>query len=413
MYALLQHDMPLPVGDEAGPARGWGPDIIERGIGPALRGRLLEMHAASFDEEIGGLQLPIKFLDADSVEYSLVMAAGNHPREANRAQLTLDNALALIDPAWGGIYRYSGGGRWDRPHHGKTLGGQAAALKIYSLAYALFREDRYLLAAQRIRDYLHDFLLDGNGFYHGQSDAISGIDPYRYFALGATARLEYGIPPVSRNRPVHENGAAVEALAACYEFCGETTALQLACPAADWLIRECRMENGGFRPAATEHCLRLADTLAAGRAMLQLFRVTGDGRYLELARDAADFIGAWFTCGTGGFMSAITPGRHVYTDPQIDENVSAVRFLNLLSHYCGCPAYRDMAAAAFKYLGRPEVATDRIEASGILLADLELATRPITISIAGPATDTQTRALFCNAMKLPGWYKVIRWGEKA
>ena len=71
------------------------------------RRRLRYMHMQSFDWDQGGLLSPIKFIDRDSVEYSLMAAADGKKNEEKMAKLTLDKAMALIDPIWGGVYQYS------------------------------------------------------------------------------------------------------------------------------------------------------------------------------------------------------------------------------------------------------------------------------------------------------------------
>ena len=63
------------------------------------------MHMQSFDWKRGGLLSPIKFIDRDSVEYSLMIAADGDKNEKRMAKLTLDNAMSLIDPVWGGVYQ--------------------------------------------------------------------------------------------------------------------------------------------------------------------------------------------------------------------------------------------------------------------------------------------------------------------
>jgi len=40
---------------------------------------------------------------------------------AKRAQQTLDAAMALIDPVWGGVFQYSEAGSWSHPHFEKIM----------------------------------------------------------------------------------------------------------------------------------------------------------------------------------------------------------------------------------------------------------------------------------------------------
>ena len=186
------------------------------------RQRLRSMHINSFDHEHGGLQSPVKFIDRDSVEYSLVLAAENDQSEANMATKTLDNAMALLDKEWGGIYQYSTQARWDLPHHKKTMATQAASLRLYSLAYAFFKHTRYLAIAQSIRNYIERFLTSNNGaFYCGQSDSIPGMDARLYFSLNNIERNKFGIPEIDERITSRENGWAIEALATCFEYTGD------------------------------------------------------------------------------------------------------------------------------------------------------------------------------------------------
>ena len=62
----------------------------------ALRAELRARHARAFDDARGGLRTMQKYLDRDSVEWSLVLAAGGDANEAAMARRTLDAARALL-----------------------------------------------------------------------------------------------------------------------------------------------------------------------------------------------------------------------------------------------------------------------------------------------------------------------------
>ena len=71
--------------------------------------------------------------------------------------ILLDNAIALIDPIWGGVYQYSTLSKWDVPHYRKTMAAQAGHLRLYSLAYGYLQSDSYLNATKLIRNYIKNF----------------------------------------------------------------------------------------------------------------------------------------------------------------------------------------------------------------------------------------------------------------
>ena len=141
MHALLKSSNEAPITIER------QLNLIKQ-LNPVLsnecRRRLRYMHMRSFDWEQGGLLSTVKFIDRDSVEYSLVVAADHEKSEARMARLTLDNAISLLDPVWGGVYQYSTQGKWDMPHYRKTIAAQAGHLRLYSLAYAQLKLEHYL-----------------------------------------------------------------------------------------------------------------------------------------------------------------------------------------------------------------------------------------------------------------------------
>ena len=67
----------------------------------AQRADLLLRHQSAYDDVLGGLRIPQKYLERDSVEYDLLQV--DDPAARRRAKQTLTAAQALIDPAWGGM----------------------------------------------------------------------------------------------------------------------------------------------------------------------------------------------------------------------------------------------------------------------------------------------------------------------
>ncbi len=407
MHALLKSSNQTPITIER------QLKLIEQ-VNPILshecRRRLRYMHMRSFDWEQGGLLSTVKFVDRDSVEYSLVVAADHEMSEARMARLTLDNAMSLVDPVWGGVYQYSTQGKWDVPHYRKTIAAQAGHLRIYSLAYAQLKFDHYLNVTNSILSYVKKFMTsDVGAFYAGQADSIAGINPKQFYSLNETQRQIIGIPDIDRRILTRENGWMIEALATHYEYCGSQQSLTMAIKAAEWINEHCRRVSGAYLTnIMTSSPMHLSDTLAMARAMLQLYRATFDKKYLNYACDSAEFIQKNFKNELCGYNTRLVSKNDTAPPRQIDENISLTRFVNLLSFYVDKPLFKKMTKQGLRYCCIPEVATARMEEAGILLIDREILTTPLTINIDGNKNNPIVNEFINIAHRQEGWYKLLK-----
>jgi uncharacterized protein YyaL (SSP411 family) len=386
----------------------------------ALRDELQKRFDSNYDEKEGGWGTIHKYLDWDAIELSMNRARTGDKVAEHRARQTLDGALKLIDPVWGGIYQYSTDDDWEHPHFEKIMQFQAAAIRAYALAYATWNDPAYLKAAQDVRRFLVNFLTSPDGGYLTSQDAdlVEGEHSASYFALDDAGRRKLGVPRIDRHIYSRENGWAVEAMATLYDSTSNTDALADATLAAEWIIAHRAIEGGGFRH--DEHDATgpyLGDTLAMGRAFLALYESTADRAWLDRAQAAADFMTKHFTSAGGapGFVPAeVSPGSPLAPHQELDENVSAARFLNLLSRYTGKPDDKAGAESAMRYLATPQIAESRGPwVAGILLAGAELSSEPLHLTVVGSKSDSSAGDLFREARRCPVTYKRVEWWDPA
>src|SRR5277367_1918224 len=381
-----------------------------------LRRQLTKNYLAGYDQAHGSWGSDQKYLDWDSVEYSMMLARVNHDAQAERmARQTLTEQLHLLDPAWGGVYQYSTGGDWNSPHFEKIMQMQAENLRIYSLAYSQWHDPAYLHAAQEIRRYLATFLTSPEGAFYTSQDAdlIEGKHSAEYFALDDAARRKLSIPRVDKHIYSRENGWAINALVALYDATGDAAVLNDATRAANWVLANRALPGGGFRHNEKDSAGPfLGDTIAMARAFLALYGATGDRAWLAHAEAAMNFADKNFRdANSAGFLTTKTPTDHAYTPhPQRDENVLVARTANLLFHYTGDAHYEDLAKHAMKYLAADPI-VHRLPASSALLADLELNRAPLHLTVVGRKDDPASQSLFQAALRYPSSYKRVEWWD--
>ncbi|MGH8460189.1 MAG: thioredoxin domain-containing protein [Stenotrophobium sp.] len=384
---------------------------------PALRATLSKDFIAQYDTKFGSWGFSQKFLDWDSVEYALVQAQAGDDTARRMAQQTLTAELALLDPAWGGVYQYSTDGDWQHAHFEKIMSMQANNLRIYALASMQWHDPADLHAALAIRRYLKDFLTSPDGAFYTSQDAdlVDGQHSADYFKLDDAARRKLGIPRVDKHIYARENGWAIEAVATLYAATGDNTDLQAALKAAHWVITHRSLPGNGFRHDAKDAAgPYLGDTLAMGRAFLQLYAVTADRDWLVRAQHAADFISQQFAMPDGaGYATASQKHKQGYVpQPLRDENAALARFANLLFYYTGKPVDQQMAKTALRYLAAPAIA-ERFPAATVLLVDHELSREPVHLTVVGAKSDATARALFEIARSYPSAYKRVEWWARS
>src|SRR6266478_4186274 len=135
------------------------------------RAELTKNFDESYEDKIGGWGDRQKYIDADSMDYAMSRAEAGDTTAVKRTRQTLDAAIKLVDPGWGGVFQYSEAGSWTRPHFEKIMSFQAQYLRHYSQAYALWKDPKYLAAARDIERYLVAFLLNADGACHVSQDA--------------------------------------------------------------------------------------------------------------------------------------------------------------------------------------------------------------------------------------------------
>lgn len=383
----------------------------------SLRRKLHERHRQAHDEALGGLDIMQKFVDRDSVEYAMTLAATGDGDEAERARRTLDAALALIDPVWGGAYQYSTGGDWKTPHFEKIMRTQAGMMRVYARAYAQFGDPAYLRAVRDIRRYLLSFLRDpsSGAFYVSQdADLIPGRKAEDYFAMGDQARRARGIPAIDKSRYALHNGLAVHALVHDYAYTGDDAALDAARRAARWVLAERSLPGGGFHHGPEQdRGPFLGDSLHMGRALLALYEATGERAWLARSVVAADFVIDRFRREGSGFRGGVSDGTPIDALPDLDENVAAARWLNRLGHFTGDPEHEKAARHAMRYLSTPEIALSRMTDAGILLADREIGSAPLHLTVVGPKSETVTQSLLQTALGTPHSYRRVELWDPA
>ena len=384
-------------------------------LAPQLRAELVKDYLAGYDAKQGGWGFDQKFLDWDSVEYAMDLAARGDTRAGAMARQTLTAQLQLVDPVWGGVYQYSTDGVWTKPHFEKIMSMQAENLGIYAQAYAQWNDPAYLRAAEAIHQFLKTFLTSPEGAFYTSQDAdlIAGQHSGEYFRLDDNSRRKLGVPRVDKHIYARENGWAITSLASLYAVTGDEQILQEAVRSADWVTRHRQMPGGGFHHGANDLAGPfLGDSISMARAYLALYGVTGDRKWLANAERSIQYVSRTFSSNANaGFVTAVTPTDRAYRPhPQRDENVAVARVANQLFHSTGNQRYRKVSEAAMRYLAAAPVAT-RLPVASVLLADYEFGRPPLHLTVVGGKDDPAAKKLYLAAMRYPALYKRLEWWD--
>jgi hypothetical protein len=343
-----------------------------------------------YDEEQGGWGRTQKAPIAEDNAWALDRARAGDRVMRERVLFTLDKQRAIVDPVWGGIYQYSVGSDWTRPHFEKLMPFEAGALGNYAEAYALAGDAKDLATAQAIRRYMDAFLTSKEGGFYATQDAdlnahdakrpfMSGHD---YYALDDAHRRTLGIPRVDAHEYARENGLAIAAYVTLYQAtcakgpaaCDEP-ALASAERAAARVLATHLSPKGGVAHDATPdaHVLYLADNATFAWGLIRLHEATHDEAYLDAAQRIADFmLKELVDPESGGFFSSSADpdaaGVFAHRRVSFEDNVMAIRALARLARV-GPEGRREGERAAIDRALRAVARPEQIAARGRMVGE--------------------------------------------
>jgi uncharacterized protein YyaL (SSP411 family) len=105
-------------------------------------------------------------------------------------------------------------------------------------------------------------------------------------------RRKLGISRIDTHIYARENNWAIKGITYLYMATGNTSYLNQAITAANWVIKNRSFNDGGFSHDNISQNTQtyLGDTLAMGEAFLALYQATTDKKYLQLSQTGLDFI---------------------------------------------------------------------------------------------------------------------------
>jgi uncharacterized protein len=387
------------------------------------RESLIQTVDSLYDIANAGWGTEHKYLDTSAIEWSFATLDAGNQLALTKTRRTLDANLKLIDPLWGGVYQYSDEIDWKSPHFEKLLSFQADDLRLYSEAYSRWHRKTDLDAAQKLYGYLTKFLSapDG-GFYVSQDADVSiKVTGREFYSKDDSGRRALGMPRVDTHEYSRETGWAIRALCKYFDVTGDASALSRAESAASWAQSTRRADGGGFshdveRGTKASGGRYLDDNVSMAQAFVALYRSTGNRDWLRAAVTTVDFIEAKFRDPRAGYIASVPVpnSRGVFREPVRDvaQNAALVRTANMIQHYTAAQRPLDIARHGMKFLsGFAAAASDQFRPD-ILLADHELATAPIHITVVGGKNDPSAQALHSAALTYPDDYLQVDWWDR-
>ena len=186
-----------------------------------IKQTLKERFYESLDIEIGAYDMSQKYVAYEPFELALALNKEN--KATTWLKNTMEGALKLCDPVWGGVYQYSTNNDWNHIHFEKLLDRQARYIKMFALYYGKTKDQRFLDAALQTYAYCERFLSQKNDLYDNAQDAdlIPGEHSEWYYDLPEKERLKHGLPSIDTNTYTVNNAKLAEAYLLLWAASGE------------------------------------------------------------------------------------------------------------------------------------------------------------------------------------------------
>jgi uncharacterized protein YyaL (SSP411 family) len=403
---------------------------------PSMASHSVDMMKKEFDYVNGGFRDHPKFFEPEAIQMALTYGFFEHDVELiNMGLTTLEKQVALLDPVWGGFYRYAEQADWSQPHFEKMLAVQAQNLHNYVRAYQFTGNTEFKHFAWRIIDFVERFLTDPQTgqFFESQDadvrdqDGKTLVSGAEYFSWEMIHRKAKGMPLVDRRIYTGSNADMAWAYLHAAQVLGKSELKDRAINVLKRMVKERFDKEKGVAHGTIKDSLQLygmlSDHIRLGLALVEAFRTTEDFLFLQEAEALAQTTQELLedVNGAGFFDRPPSPNNlgllNVPTKPA-RENIQAVRWYLDLFHLTSKDEYRSTAERTLQsVVGTPQP----LPVALIGLAVDEWFRPPVHIAIVGMPDDAGTKALWDEARRLYCPRKMVKmfdpqqgtmkWGE--
>ena len=295
------------------------------------------------DRVHGGYGHGRKYIHSDANDFLLSRyGAAKNSDYLDHVCLTLDRMREspIHDREEGGYYRTASGEDWSGPHREKLLADQAGILNNCLGVFEITKNPTYARMGEGIIDYLNNRLLDScSGTYFGCEDFIRSEDKDASSRAGYFSILDDCIY-------TDANADAIGAYLRAYAVLGKSACKEIALKALEFIWDKCRSPRGGvyhYFDGAPHGPGLLDDQARLGAVLVHAWKATGETRYLDRAKDLAEFILARLRNPAGGYYDLSAPGAAYLRYPLtlIERNGAAAAFFFALAESRGEAKYRD------------------------------------------------------------------------
>jgi uncharacterized protein YyaL (SSP411 family)/cytochrome c biogenesis protein CcdA len=238
----------------------------------------------------------------------------------------LSSNYNLFDPIEGGFHRYGTTREWTPPHYEKMLYDNARLLKLY---YNLLKINPNNNLAKEVVTKTDSFIQDKwydtkNGGFYGNSD-VHGEEAY----YGKNPR-PIGKPRVEKTKYTDWNSDAITTYLHLYKEGNDNKYQDMATKSLNFYL-DIYDENGAYHYSkGNEKGVQgnLLDNSYLMLAFIEGYQTLGDQKYLEAAKNIADFsLDNLYDWNSGGFFERnskdtnnYAPGENIDLDKPVSEN---------------------------------------------------------------------------------------------
>jgi uncharacterized protein YyaL (SSP411 family) len=248
---------------------------------------ILDLVTTMYDRVYGGFGVQPKFPIPDALLFLENMyILTNQQGIKTMVCKTLDNIVnGLFDKEEGGFFRYSVTRDWSTPHYEKMLDTNSNLLLIYSNAFILFHEEKYLKIANKTFEYILNKLYDKNEkLFYGSQDADE-----EYYKLSLSERKKVKEPIVDKTFYAYQNSLCADSILR-FGIITENKELIELSKEVTYKIIEKFYNDKGITHIQNEKLYLLNDNIYFLKLLLDLYQTTFEEIFLKKANEIANKI---------------------------------------------------------------------------------------------------------------------------